>query len=459
MKSLKFDKDTKHISLRGLKITSIEFAQFSNFPFLNSIDLDSNQFDYLSFYGIQECKRLETISASFNKIREVNLESLIKCKKLESLDFTENKLTKIDFSVISGHPNLKRIRLVQNLLTTFDFEPLGRMPKLVSVHLYNNQLDSINLEKLSDCKNLMHLELGNNPLTEIDLTPLRNISSLRVIECTNAKISDIDLSSLSDMKSLERVNFASNRIREIDLSPLVNCRLLKEVILNYNQIQELDISPLLYCPNFQHLGIDDDLALWVPKNYESIKPIPKWIKSLKQEVKVIDTSSSEIKFKKHTRTRRERTFFIDPKEFKGLFLDLVNEINDAFDADCYVCTAFLSRKLLESLVISILQRKFGKKHRTYYLYQDSNGEYRIKAFGKVLAKFWEIFDEHIIQYSHSIKSKKIAKLKNYFEILKNDFDVDVHQLSGFADEEYLLGARKSLMNLLKFLQHIGNQIR
>ncbi len=459
MKSLKFDNHTEHISLRGKKISSIDFIQFSNFLFLKSIDLGSNLIEYLSFYGIESCNRLEKISLSFNIINVVDLGALIKCENLESLDFTENKLTTIDFSGFTGHPNLKSIRLRQNLLIDIDFKPLANMPNLASIDLYNNQLESIDLEPLSECKNLMHLNLGRNPLTVIDLTPLRNVTSLRSIECSSTKITAVNLAPLSDLTSLEKVNFASNRIKKIDLSPLANCRLLKEVLLGYNQIQELDISPLLHCPDFQHLGIDDDLSLWIPKNYESIKPIPKWIKSLKQEVKVIDTSSSEIKFKKHTRTRRDRTFFIDPKEFKGLFLDLVNEINDAFDADCYVCTAFLSRKLLESLVISILQRKFGKKHRTYYLYQDSNGEYRTKAFGKVLAKFWEIFDEHIIQYSPSINSKKIAKLKNDLEILKNDFDVDVHQLSGFADEEYLLGARTSLMNLLKFLQHIENQIR
>ncbi len=146
--------------------------------------------------------------------------------------------------------------------------------------------------------------------------------------------------------------------------------------------------------------------------------------------------------------------------FKGFFLDLVNEINDAFDAECYTCTAFLSRKLLESLVISIFQRKFGNEHFDYYLYKDSKtGEYRTRAFGKVLTKFWEIFDDNLFAYSSSFNRKKIASLKEDMNSLKNDFDVDVHQLNSFADKEYLLGVRKALQDLIKFLQHIEGQIK
>jgi len=458
-KSIEFAKNTEHISLSSRKISSIEFIHFANFPFLKSINLSSNQIEYLSFHGIESCNRLESLSLSFNRINDVNLESLIKCNNLELLDFTQNKLTTIDFSVIAEHPNLKIINLIQNLLTIIDFEPLASMPNLTSIKLYNNQLESIDLEPLSECENLMHLDIGNNPLRSIDLTPLRKVRSLRTISCPSTKIIDVDLTPLSNLDSLEKINFSFNNIRMIDLSPLANCRLLKEIRLDGNQIQELDISPLFHCLDLQRIIIDKDLSLWVPRQYESIKSPPKWVKSLNQSVKIIDTASSDLEFKKQTRTRKEKFFFIEPKEFKGFMYDLVREINDAFNAECYVCTAFLSRKLLESLVISILQRKFSTEHSEYYLYQDPTGEYRTRAFGRVLTKFWEIFDDHLIRISPAYHSRKISKMKKDLDRLKSDFDVDVHQLHSFADEEYLLGARKTLLDLIKFLQYIEGQIR
>ncbi len=386
------------------------------------------------------------------------MDSLNGCDRLESLDLTENKLTAIDLSGLAGHPNLKTINMIQNMLTDLDFNSLGNIPHLESLYFYNNQLETVNLEPLSKLRRLMNLNIGRNSLKIIDLVPLRHIKTLRTLSCSANKLESIELEPLSGLHSLEKLDFSSNRLRKIDLSPLANCKLMRELKLNHNQLQEIDITPLFHCDNFQLLSIDNDVMLQASAKYASFRPMPKWVQRFLGNIKFVDTLVQESTYEKESVSRKQTFFYINPLDFGGLMYDLVEEINNAFSAGCYVCTAFLSRKLLENLVISILQRKFGKNDSGLYLYKDRRGEYRSKSFSELLTNFWIAFPDEIIKFSPTTNRKKTDKLKADLEKLKNDFNVDVHHLGSFTDRDSLLDIRKNLNNLIKFLNHIEKQI-
>lgn len=449
-----FKKTSESISLNGREITTIDFIQFGNFPFLKTIYLSSTSIIHLSTYGIDSCQRLEYLSISFNHLDDLNLASLEKCSQLEKLGLSSNNLVKIDLSRIAEHPCLKTIDLGYNLLTDIDFIPLGSIPNLETIVLYKNQLQEVDLNPLSKSKSLMHLNLGNNSLRSIDLTPLRNVKTLRDITFAINKLDHIDISPLSEMESLEKVDLQSNTICKIDLSPLARCRLLKQVNLRGNQIQELDISPLLFCPNLEHFLVDDKVRLWVPKKYKPSTPIPNWIRLLKQDVQVRDIDVDDV-YEKQVSRRKNRISYIDLQGFDGLMFDLVQEINDAFNAECYVCTAFLSRKLLKSLVISIMQKLFGKTNHEYYLSRDKT---RTRSFGKVLSNFWKVFPDHIQQFSPIFDRVKIDKIEKEIGQLKDDFNIDVHQPGSFTDKDKLLDVRRTLVKVTKFLKHIDEKI-
>ena len=48
--------------------------------------------------------------------------------------------------------------------------------------------------------------------------------------------------------------------------------------------------------------------------------------------------------------------FINTEGISGLFGSLIAEINNSYNCGCYIAAGFLARKLLESLVISIMQK-------------------------------------------------------------------------------------------------------
>lgn len=59
--------------------------------------------------------------------------------------------------------------------------------------------------------------------------------------------------------------------------------------------------------------------------------------------------------------------YVDESGLSDFFLKLAQEINIAFNTGCYTSTAFLTRKLLESLVASVLIKEFGSTDPSKYL--------------------------------------------------------------------------------------------
>jgi hypothetical protein len=149
--------------------------------------------------------------------------------------------------------------------------------------------------------------------------------------------------------------------------------------------------------------------------------------------------------------------YISPADFTGFFLKIVEEINSCFSKDCPIATSMLLRKLIESLVVSILQKKYGSTHPEYY--QKPNG--KTLMFGMVLSKFWDRFEntQDIIVFSPVTASSEINIIKSMIDDLKDGFNVEVHQLGVYSTKENLINKRSEVLHVLTFLKHIDDRIQ
>lgn len=459
-KLMEFDEDDEAIFLDDQSITNIDLTQLAEFPYLKKLCLNDNNIESITLSSLEKCGQLEYLDLSSNSIRQIDLAPLLHCERFEELNLSRNVFEEIDLSQLSGHPSLKKIDLSFNKISEISFRPLEKIPALTSLLLFGNRLESANLGSLSKCKNLMRLDLERNSIRKIDLSPLRHNTQLRHLSVSQNKLESIELVHLTEIESLETLDMSYNRLRKIDLYPLHSCRLLKTIDLYNNELQELDLSPLFDCINLAELSIDDEISLRADHELRSLRYTPKGIQTHIRRVLFVATKEVKPpKPPKRIAKVQKRASFIDPTDFSGLMYELVREINDSFEANCYVCTAFLSRKLMENIVVSIMSQKFGKDHREYYMEQNKIGNWKTKSFNRIMGKFWSVFSEKLIPFSATTDEKRLDKLKENMYRLKDEFNVDVHQLGSFRDEKSLMTVRSDLKGIVQFLKHIEDRIK
>lgn len=143
--------------------------------------------------------------------------------------------------------------------------------------------------------------------------------------------------------------------------------------------------------------------------------------------------------------------YLDTTGFDGLFFNLVEEINGTYPFGFYVSTAFLSRKLLESLLIGILQRKYAGTADDE-LYQKPDGRYQ--GFYSMAESFWDRFDNDFKSYSNLTNETLLDEMKDRIDVLRKRFNANVHQPGSFPSKSFLDGYRNDLVAVVTFLNHI-----
>ena len=93
------------------------------------------------------------------------------------------QLTSLDLTPLAQCRELERLYLSYNRLQSLDLSPLSQCTRLERLYLYNNCLTRLDLSPLSRCLGLEKLSLYGNRLTSLDLSPLfacPRLSMLRV---------------------------------------------------------------------------------------------------------------------------------------------------------------------------------------------------------------------------------------------------------------------------------------
>jgi len=147
--------------------------------------------------------------------------------------------------------------------------------------------------------------------------------------------------------------------------------------------------------------------------------------------------------------------YIDESGLSDFFLKMAQEINIAFSTGCYTSTAFLTRKLLESLVVSVLMKEFGSTDPSKYL--TKNG--RTKGFESLCKEFWNAFQGSFFKRSSVREPTDLSRLRTNLDSLRDSFNIDVHQLGGFKKSNDLMDVRNDIQGLVYFLWNLYNNIK
>lgn len=147
---------------------------------------------------------------------------------------------------------------------------------------------------------------------------------------------------------------------------------------------------------------------------------------------------------------QQQSQYIIESGFSDFFLRLVREINITFSTGCYTSTAFLVRKLLESIVVSTLMKEYGATDKSKYLTRGG----RTKGFEKLCEEFWSTYENILSGRLWPSSTFDISGRKDTLETIRNDFNIIVHVLTSFKKRDDLVQVREDLQDLVDFLWNV-----
>jgi internalin A len=219
-RSVSIDNNNNIIALNLSDLQILDFKPLTNLKYLQSLFLDRNIIDDLSF--LKDLISLKYLSLSGNSISDVN--SLSGLINLEILNLNENKISSI--------------------------YALNKLKEIKKLNISDNNITEISIIK--NFKTLKVLYADNNLISEIFC--LSNLTSLERIYLSNNQISDI--SSLKKLKYLQEFIFSKNLI--FDISPIINLIKKEDFTRTYNFFE----NPLIYPPTEVCLRGDYSIIDW-----------------------------------------------------------------------------------------------------------------------------------------------------------------------------------------------------
>lgn len=415
----KVGDDVRSITISGEELLSIELIQFTQLPRLTKLSLNSNHLTTLKLSDLEDCKSLEHLDLSFNRIEFLDLTKLP--KGIRKLDLSNNKISDLELSPLMWH-------------------------QVETLKLSDNKIQTIELEPLRSCERLIRLDLAHNELRTLDFTPIGQSAALREIWLYTNKIKEIDLEPLRWLPTLAELRLERNHLQKIELHPLKHCQKLKTLYIESNPIQEVDISPLFNCRTLTQFSIDPNVNLTAIGNPDSIRKIPAGLASIIPRIQWIEVDDSS---KLPTYVGN----FIEPSGFHGYQLRVVNELNESMKSDCSLAAAMLCRKLLEGLLISIMKKRFGSTHPEYYLTKNKG----FLDFKVILHKFWNVFDKDLKQWSPLQDQKRLREMRKILDNLRVTFNIDIHQDGLITTRKQLI--ESNLIEAVDFLKHIADHVQ
>ena len=218
--------------------------------FINSnivdIDIDYNQ--AIDELIIQNCPKLNSISANGCKLKKLVIEE---CPKLTNISAYGNKLDKLE---LKDFLELRKVYLPFNFIKELEIKDC---PKLEILQCNNNHLKNLKVNHLTNLKSLHCYR--NWDLTRLNCNDLVNLENILAQEC------NLNFAGILHCVNLEVLDLAENKLSNLNVTKCkelrwFSCRdnFLTRLILKNNQFLEfLSISNNYFSPmdvkNLSHL--------------------------------------------------------------------------------------------------------------------------------------------------------------------------------------------------------------
>ncbi|KAL3257538.1 hypothetical protein MRX96_046485 [Rhipicephalus microplus] len=167
----------KHLDLTHNSLTSATTKL--DLPSLITLNVSYNALDQPKFFSLAS---LEILSISHNPMTMISKTWLEPLLKLETLDASWCKLKRINSQSLSGIGSLKLLNLSNNEISTVDSTAFLGLHSLATLDLSNNNLTYINQNHTADLNELEYIDLSQNSIEYIFAGAFTRSPHLRIIK-------------------------------------------------------------------------------------------------------------------------------------------------------------------------------------------------------------------------------------------------------------------------------------
>ncbi|CAG9569218.1 unnamed protein product [Danaus chrysippus] len=237
---------TSSVTLRGCRVSGVEYEAFENMASLKYIDLSQNSISELKLGVLDDIKTVTHLNLSHNALTTFPLGLFDQLPNLATLDLTSNSLENIELGVFDPLQKLKYLSLSNNMLRGDNINPyiFDRNVQLIYLDMSRNHLTSTPSQLLNAVKVLETLILEKCLLNEVPLFVVKNnLKSLKTLSLASNHISKIDDPLIFvNVDNLEHLNLADNNIAILEGSVFKTLKKLKSIILRGNKLTSLPVE-------------------------------------------------------------------------------------------------------------------------------------------------------------------------------------------------------------------------
>ncbi|XP_072939637.1 uncharacterized protein [Epargyreus clarus] len=272
--------------LRSLRLAWNEMSSFpsvenSDLISLEYLDLDSNNFEFISEDCLKFSPSLTILSFHFNFINGIHYRAFYSLVNLKSLDlshnrikilntnlFQNNKLLEfIDLShnhlhhihgLLCNMPSLTEVFLSHNNILEVPIDSFLNSSNISKIHLEKNCINNINSESFSDLDNLEELHLDFNFLNQVPHNILMNTRNLKTLRLDNNNFSDLNNNTLESLVNLQDIKLNNNRLKTILKHHFRNCLQVEEIYLDHNKINFIELGTFTLMTRLKFLTLHNN---------------------------------------------------------------------------------------------------------------------------------------------------------------------------------------------------------
>jgi len=231
------DANVKYIrnyNYNKLKTLSLIFCQ--KFPNLEAIRISDAELESVDEDSLSNCKNLDHLWLSGNKIRELPEYLLIRNSKLTLFWVKNSQLTTLPENLFLNQKELEDLELHENQINFLPSNIFRPLAKLEVLYLWGNKLQSINPEWFVNLQNLKWLALDGNQISEIPSKCFASLRNLEQLWLYQNRIKTLNSDNFDGLQNLQVLSLYSNEISDLPVGVFTPLKSLQELYLRNNKL-------------------------------------------------------------------------------------------------------------------------------------------------------------------------------------------------------------------------------
>ena len=177
---------------------------------VHKLDLSRNKLQYFTYFG--HCTRLNSLDLQHNEIQTLSYHSFNGLREIETLYLNDNNLTSIDDTHFLGLRQLTSLWLQNNMISTISQGAFYDLESLLTLNLSTNSIRTLNLDIFWTNHKLRNLELQNNQISTIEQSLENVLDALIIFNLRNNNLAYIKPGIFQTMSKLNSLDLRQNDI-------------------------------------------------------------------------------------------------------------------------------------------------------------------------------------------------------------------------------------------------------